>query len=87
MVRGVRHLAAAATFVPDAAVVAVDEEVVDRAQRGQAGGDDADCVFDEGPDGGRDECPGGVWRGETVEDGHAIDAPYADKAPKEEDAY
>ena len=68
-------------------MVAVDEDVVDRAQRGQASGDDSDCVFNKGPDGGRDECPGRVRRGEAVQDGHAIDASYADKASEEEDAY
>ena len=85
-IRGVCCLTAAAAFVADAAVMAMDKDVVDWAQRGKAGGDDADCVLDKGPDGGRGESPGRVWRGEAVEDCHTIDTSYTNKRSEEEDA-
>lgn len=56
-------VAALAGALDGAAVVAADDEAVDGAHGGQAGADDADGVFDDGPNDGVDVGPCGCQVG------------------------
>ncbi len=59
--RGCGAVAAVAGPVGGGAVVAADEDGVDGAHGGEAGADDADGVFDNGPDDGVDVGPCCGW--------------------------
>lgn len=68
-------------------MVAADDEAVDGAHGGQAGADDADGVFDDGPNDGVDVGPACVLVGEALDDDGSVCAGYADEAAQEEDAH